>query len=121
MAESQPAGQDICAQRSLPISVHIQHVQDFLSAVCAATLAGHGAVCPCQAKELGHNITTHGDIMSAEERTAKSQVRILAHRVRLKIGLTLGQPCQVATAAFISVQAWQHLRHNQLQLQGHMV
>jgi len=27
-----------------------------------------------QAKELGHNITTHGDFMSAEERTAKSQV-----------------------------------------------
>jgi CDGSH-type Zn-finger protein len=29
---------------------------------------------PNQVKELGHNIATHGDIMSGEERAAKGQV-----------------------------------------------
>lgn len=31
---------------------------------------------PPQAKELGHNITQHGDFMSAEDRVAKSQVGV---------------------------------------------
>lgn len=54
-------------------------------------------VCPSlQAKELGHNITQHGDFLSAEERTAKSKVGRHAGSKQIGVGTTVGRVWGVA-------------------------